>query len=100
MVFAGTSSRKSRAKFSKKVPKKPAIRSRVGYDPTWYNAAAIKRKLAINSCFGFVLLRHATSPASLRKPTGLKKTCGPQKADRQAGFFLMRRLLTRPRARS
>jgi hypothetical protein len=29
-----------------------------------------------------------------------KKTCGPKKADREAGFFLMKRLLTRPHARS
>src|SRR5437870_1524876 len=29
-----------------------------------------------------------------------KKICGPKKADREVGFFFMRRLLTRPRARS
>jgi hypothetical protein len=29
-----------------------------------------------------------------------KKTCGPKKADREAGFFFMRRLLTRLRARN
>src|SRR5438309_2317427 len=69
-------------------------------EPIDNKATAIKRKLAINSSFLFVLLRHANSHACRRKPTRLKKTCGPKKADGQAGFFLMRRLLTRPGARS
>ena len=30
--------------------------SRVGYDPTWYDPVAIKRKLGINGYFRFVLL--------------------------------------------